>query len=432
MQEPREIANPKRRLDPEEMAGRKLFPYYAGFSSSFVESTLPTLNLRPGATVLDPWNGSGTTTVAAFNQGFTAIGSDLNPAMIMVAKAAFVSIYDLDSLVPLARSITENLRGQLNPVAHDPLANWFDPKSTAYLREVEMRINHTLVSHGEYLILDSDESLEKVTPLAAFFYLALFRVVRRLTQDFVASNPTWIKLAKNPEDKKAIVKRSLAELFVREISMMCEHRECFTASSDVEGSGIRLLLANSHTLPLQAASVDAIITSPPYCTRIDYAVATYVELAVLQIGGDRFSRLRQALTGSSTVQKQAIEVNKVWGAKCSEFLKALYDHPSKASKTYYFKSHVQYFNSIYRSLEESNRVLASKAPCVLVVQNSYYKEIRNDVAAMIEEMASGLGMNVVGRSDFSASRSMVDLNQRSQKYVNNRSTLESVIFLENG
>ncbi|MDU8193235.1 hypothetical protein BV326_00292 [Pseudomonas syringae pv. actinidiae] len=77
-------------------------------------------------------------------------------------------------------------------------------------------------------------------------------------------------------------------------------------------------------------------------------------------------------------------------------------------------------------------MLAAKAPCVLVVQNSYYKEIRNDVAAMIEEMASGLGMNVVGRSDFSASRSMVDLNQRSQKYVNNRSTLESVIFLENG
>lgn len=224
--------------------------------------------------------------------------------MIMVAKAAFLSIYDLDSLVPLARSITENLRGQLNPVAHDPLANWFDPKSTAYLREVEMRINHTLVSHGEYLILDSDESLEKVTPLAAFFYLALFRVVRRLTQDFVASNPTWIKLAKNPEDKKAIVKRSVAELFVREISMMCEHRERFTASSDAEGSGIRLLLANSHTLPLQAASVDAIITSPPYCTRIDYAVATYVELAVLRIGGDRFSRLRQALTGSSTVQNK--------------------------------------------------------------------------------------------------------------------------------
>ncbi|WP_241897668.1 hypothetical protein [Pseudomonas syringae] len=282
------------------------------------------------------------------------------------------------------------------------------------------------------MILDSDESLEKVTPLAAFFYLALFRVVRRLTQDFVASNPTWIKLAKNPEDKKAIVKRSVAELFVREISMMCEHRERFTASSDAEGSGIRLLLANSHTLPLQAASVDAIITSPPYCTRIDYAVATYVELAVLRIGGDRFSRLRQALTGSSTVQKQAIEVNRAWGGKCSEFLKALYDHPSKASKTYYFKNHVQYFNSIYRSLEESNRVLAAKAPCVLVVQNSYYKEIRNDVAAMIEEMASGLGMNVVGRSDFSASRSMVDLNQRSQKYVNNRSTLESVIFLENG
>lgn len=428
---PGEIANPKRRLDSEEKAGRKLFPYYAGFSNAFVESTLLTLGLRPGATVLDPWNGSGTTTVAAFNQGFTAVGSDLNPAMVLVAKATFVSVYDVDSLVPLAHSITDKLRGRMKPTDNDALDNWFDPKSAACLREIERRINRTLISHEKYLMLDSNEALERVTPLAAFFYLALFKVVRRLTQNFVASNPTWIRLAKCSEEKNYASMRNIIELFVNEISMMCEHRERFTVNSETDGHRLSLLLANSSKLPIQTGSVDAIITSPPYCTRIDYAVATYVELAVLGIGGDRFSELRKKLTGSSTVDKDAIELCEGWGPTCRNFLGVLYNHPSQASKTYYFKNHLQYFSSIYNSMKESVRVLSVKGPCVMVVQNSYYKEVRNDVATIVEEMASGLGMSVLGRADFSSSRSMVGLNPRSLKYVNNRSTTESVIFLGN-
>lgn len=425
-----EITNPKRHLDSEEIAGRKLFPYYAGFSSAFVENILPTLNLRSGARVLDPWNGSGTTTIAAFNQGLTAIGSDLNPAMVLVAKAAFVSRYDVESLIPLAYSITEKLSDHVDGVEEDPLGNWFHPRSVALVRAIEGRINRTLVSHNTYLPLDSCCALEKVTPLAAIFYLALFRVVRRWTQDFVASNPTWTRLAKSAEEKKRLTRKDISEQFVQEIKLLCEHRERFPVYSDTDQSRLQLLLSNAETLPLESETVDAIITSPPYCTRIDYAVATYVELAVLRIGGEKFSTLRRNLTGSSTVQKNAIAVNPAWGETCQAFLNAVYEHPSKASKTYYFKNHLQYFDSLYRSLNEATRVLAPQAPCVLVVQNSYYKEIRNDVAAIVGEMTQGLGMRLKKQADFSASRSMVDMNKRSQKYIGNRSTFESVLLFE--
>ncbi|WP_025041200.1 DNA methylase [Nitrosospira briensis] len=423
-----EIANPKRHLDPEEVAGRKLFPYYAGFSGAFVESTLSLLNLPCNAKVLDPWNGSGTTTVAAFRRGLTAIGSDLNPAMALVAKAAFVSRLDVESLIPLAHSIIDKVDDGYEGMEEDPLGNWFHPRSVSLVRGIEERINRTLISHGTYTHLDSPNALEKVTPLAAFFYLALFRVTRRWAQGFAVSNPTWIRVAKNTKEKKHLTRQGVSKLFIQEVKLLCERRERFPIYRDTDANRLQLLLANAEDLPLEKESIDAIITSPPYCTRIDYAVATYTELAVLRIGGVSFSTLRRALTGSSTVQKNSIGINPEWGHECGNFLRAVYEHPSKASKTYYFKNHSQYFDSFYKSLSEAARVLAPKAPCTLVVQNSYYKEIRNDIAVITSQMAENLAMSLVRQADFSASRSMVEVNQRSKKYIGNRSTIESVLF----
>ncbi|WP_226342099.1 DNA methylase [Pseudomonas aeruginosa] len=424
-----EITNPKRHLDSSEAESRRLFPYYAGFSAAFVESTLATIELSKEAVILDPWNGSGTTTSTAFQKGFTAIGSDLNPAMILVAKAGFVSKLDIDSLVPLSHSIVDNMSFLSEPLDNDPLSNWFSDKSARLLREIETRINQTLVSHSTYLSLDNAESLEKLTPLASFFYLALFRVTRRLTQEFVASNPTWIKVPKDDSSKKQLTGTQAISLFLKEVETLRDQHH-FINSSDFDTKRINLKLSNAENLPLEKASVDAVITSPPYCTRIDYAVATYVELAVLRIGGERFSQLRRSLTGSSTVGKTSGEIMHEWGDECSTFLNALMNHPSKASGTYYLKNHVQYFDSLYKSLSETSRVLKPSAPCVLVVQNSYYKEIRNDIAKIICQMSENLSLKPTHRADFNATRSMVDLNKNSKKYIGKRSTIESVLFFE--
>lgn len=424
-----EITNPKRHLDSSEAESRRLFPYYAGFSAAFVESTLASIRLSKDAVILDPWNGSGTTTFTAFKHGFSATGSDLNPVMILVAKAGFVSKLDIDSLVPLAHSIVDAMNSSPSPINNEPLNNWLGYKSACTLREIETRINQTLVSHSAYLPLDSAESLEKLTPLAAFFYLALFRVTRRLTQEFVASNPTWIKVPKDDSAKKQFKCSQIIKLFLKEVELLRDQHH-FISSSDFETSRIKLILSNAENLPLEKDCIDAVITSPPYCTRIDYAIATYVELAILRVGGEQFSQLRRSLTGSSTVGKTSGEIKLEWGSECSKFLNTLRSHPSKASSTYYFKNHVQYFDSLYRSLSETSRVLKPSAPCVLVVQNSYYKEIRNDIAKIICEMTESLSLKSTRRADFNAARTMVDLNRNSKKYIGKRSTIESVLFFE--
>ena len=51
-------------------------------------------------------------------------------------------------------------------------------------------------------------------------------------------------------------------------------------------------------MPIKEQSVSHILSSPPYCTRIDYAVATALELGLLGYTRTEFNSLRLSLLGS--------------------------------------------------------------------------------------------------------------------------------------
>src|SRR5438045_3386194 len=119
------ISSPKRDVRAQTRWER-FFPYYAGFPASFANDMLMSLKIKPGATVLDPWNGSGTTTYAAVHRGYRAIGLDLNPVMVIVSRARMLPFSEIDALEPLAKTI---LRGATRRTAlskTDPLLSWFD------------------------------------------------------------------------------------------------------------------------------------------------------------------------------------------------------------------------------------------------------------------------------------------------------------------
>src|SRR5204862_4487117 len=99
--------------------------------------------------------------------------------------------------------------------------------------------------------------------------------------------------------------------------------------------------AHTSTKALEDESVDLALTSPPYCTRIDYTAATRIELAVLapsmQADPEDLSR---RMIGSTRVPRQEIEISPAWGPRCHDFLEALRRHRSKASSGYYYRIHL--------------------------------------------------------------------------------------------
>ena len=212
--------------------------------------------------------------------------------------------------------------------------------------------------------------LDRISGLAATFYVALFAVCREFVAPFLSSNPTWLRRPKANQAKIEVPRdlieaRLLANL--RGMALALSSRRDLL-SNDHGAWEIRLKDTTTTTLPPE--SVDLILTSPPYCTRIDYSAATRSELAVLaplaQVVPEELGR---QMTGSTRVPMQEIHVSPTWGQRCCNFLEALRSHPSKASAGYYYRTHLDYFDKVARSISNLTQALKPNGVAILVVQD---------------------------------------------------------------
>lgn len=423
-----QILNPKRYADAGGAQEARIFPYYAGYSTVFASTLLGSLVLPAKCVVFDPWNGSGVTTHTARRFGYRTVGQDLNPVMVLAAKAELLSPQDAARLIPLAHYLLDNVRGRLPATESDPLCQWLVPRAASFMRALEERINMTLVSKStKYAPLSGHGVCDRVSPMASFFYVVLFGVARGLLDKFRATNPMWTKSPAKRQYRIRASRRRMTSLFIREVRLLSGQLAVHSFLVTDKERTCEVLLGSSEHIPLRTRSVDVVLTSPPYCTRIDYAVATAIELAVLRIGGTAFDALRRSMMGTSTVGSDTIVPSNRWGRTCNRFLQKLYRHKSKASKTYYYKNHVQYFASLYASIGEIARVLRRAGRCAIVVQDSYYKDVRNDVPKVVVEMARAHGVKLDRRETFISTRSMVRRNSRARGYVSRRKAREHVL-----
>jgi SAM-dependent methyltransferase len=421
------------KLPGEPRAGTtSWYKYYAGFSADFVRDVLGGLELGAHDLVIDPWNGSGTTTAVADEFRVRAWGGDINPAMVVIAKARLLGWRVQPSEISLCEAI---LKCSRSPVLckglDEPLRAWFRGEAAGQLRALERAIA-SLLDPGSSSSELAVSRVGGLSPLAAFFYLALFRTVRQLLKPFRCSNPTWIRRPKNDQHRLFPTAQTIRESFRRNVRRMrdidakasvgpgfraASHLPQEPASSDwtcpVEsGNGPALAVAKSTDLPFEADSVGAVISSPPYCTRIDYAVATSPELAILGLEEAEYRELRETMIGSSTVRADEPAIDRRWGKMCRNFLTAVKRHRSKASATYYLRNHLQYFDGLFRSLCELDRVLRPGAPCVLVVQDSHYKDIHNDLPTIVTEMTRSLGWELDEGHRYESTRHLGRVHRR--------------------
>jgi SAM-dependent methyltransferase len=429
-----DIISPKRNATTlDTVEDDRIFPYYAGYSYEFADRLISSIEMREHAVILDPWNGSGTTTISAYRQGIPSVGFDLNPAMVIVARARLMSPRDMPSIIPIAAIIVQKLNAAKMPAEADPLAAWFKSESVRSIRGLERSIYKTLVCASGDGMLSADLSVENLSDIAAFFYVACFRVIRRLIAPFFASNPTWIKRAKSEDEKISVNKAHLKEAFIREVSLLLEGMR---ASNDViagkRTEDVRAKVGNAEKICLETGGVDTVLTSPPYCTRIDYAVATLPELAILGFSEKQFDALRRSLMGTSTVNKEKAKPAENWGDECNKLLAMVSCHDSKASGTYYYKNLSQYFHSLRLSLGEISRVLRPAGQAFLVVQDSYYKDVHINLALIVTEMLAADGM-VLGREErFESKQTMAGINSRAKVYKSSREPVESVLCFLKG
>lgn len=417
------VINPRR--DSRDDFGRNgWYPYYAGYSARFAERLISGAKLPPGSLIADPWNGSGTTTWAANYSGLDSWGGDLNPVMKVVAKAKLLNSENCLAVSKLAEKIVESANWRSKCHSADPLLCWMSVSAASHLRSIELSIiSHVFVDND--FGIDPDERAS-ASEISSFLYLCLFLLARKCANTSKVSNPTWV--ASRQSDATRMSSKLIGEKFVtiaRDLASQVETN----STSNPRIARARFDVSSSISLPLQEDSVDLILTSPPYCTRLDYAVATSVELAVLGKSDDLRYELRRKMMGTTTVPKVYPEAESAWGGSCNKFLGLVKNHQSRASSTYYHKSHLQYFSDLAKSIGEISRVIKPSGLVAIVVQDSFYKEIKNDLAKIVVEMAAIRSLSLVYEKNFEKKISFRSVNRGRAKYGVDNKPFESVLLL---
>ena len=401
---------------PETVSYPKLQPtsagyrYYPGYARSFVRDILA--EWPRGDVILDPWNGSGATTAVAAELGLQCIGIDLNPAMVVVARAALLGDEDVATIRRQAYDV-HRLSEEITAVEEDdPLLEWLDRGSVARVRSAQAGlVGSARLTAGDVADLGAAR---------AFWLTTLFQTVRQATKAWRGSNPTWIRSrgASQP-----------VNLSWEEIASAM-HSAGVSAVAARSGGEVtaRVMVGTSKELSTYGIEPDLVLGSPPYCTRIDYAVATRVELSVLGLSAAEQSALRRELIGTTTVPRVETTLVPEASPTAQRTLDAVRNHPSKASATYYVKWLAQYFDAYAASLVQIAHVTAPDGTIGLVVQGSYYKEIYIDLPEITADILAGLGWRQVHAYDFRPRRSLAQINPRAIAYRDGAAPSEHALF----
>lgn len=402
LQIPDGIGLPSPKLTVQEKR-TALYPYYAAFSGAFVKSLLEHIGAQPGCSILDPWNGSGTTTAVASSNRLRATGIDLNPALNHVA----ITRSSRAASINLVNSIVERrLSKALAAMQLDPRCG-FHPISTF----------HDTLQQDEPTY---DENYDEVD---SAIYTLIFKSIRRLSAIRKLSNPTWFKIAKDihvsSEDFELNFRKSFQELII------LNERQPNTSNPRPT-----ILTDNfQQTIHKFGEKFDYVVTSPPYLTRIDYVKATLPELTYLDIRNEvNIDKIRSEMIGTPITKGVATRLQDGSGSRVENLMAAIEGHPSKASSTYYKYFYQKYFFNLHASLKSISECLKPGGIAAIIVQTSHYKEIFIDLPGIVSEMAANLGMDLTEQIDFNQKRSMLSVNRRSFSSHNKLKIVESVVI----
>ena len=187
--------------------------------------------------------------------------------------------------------------------------------------------------------------------------------------------------------------------------------------------------ASATRLPFPTGLFDAVLTSPPYATRIDYVKGTLPELAVLGADEAFLTALRSETTGSPVVKGHSGKPAEPLASKFGlSILDQITIHPSKGSRDYYFPWMHSYLSSLQTGLSETSRTVGPTGTICIVVQDSYYKELHIDLQRIVTEMLHSLGRSLADRRDFPTTNPRSRSNRSGLNVMQRRNTESLLVF----
>jgi hypothetical protein len=413
---------------PQPRRHRDWYPYHAGYTQRFVDEVLAAF-ATDATSVLDPWNGSGTTTAACFTKGLVTYGIDINPALTVIARARLTPQSVSESLTPIGMEIVRaSRRSSRPPEPGDPLAAWLHATSISALRAIQSAIHKVLSEIDDRLGPAAlGQQVMSAPLLVAFYYAALFITTRDLLEPFRTTNPTWHIHPRNSRGRLRPSETRIVSTFLGRIRYLAER---LSVPGDRSHTGRAVFYTTSATsLPFPSGELDAVVTSPPYATRIDYVMNTLPELAILGATPAEIEDLRRCSTGSPVVAGiwDDLALTSTTGRVVLDVIRR---HSSKGSASYYYPWMTNYLRGLQRGLSEVSRVVREKGPICVVVQDSYYKEVHIDLQRIVVETLESRGRRLTDRLDYGTKHHMARMNPYARRHLSVRNNVESLLVFQ--
>ena len=252
------------------------FKYTQGYSAGLVEALLPGVDMRGEVRVLDPFVGCGTTSLACRTAGFDSVGVEVSPLMVWVARTK-CKRYAAETMERLVKGLS--LPG---PREH-PILDLTGHPFAAYLTKAySTPILRQLWGLGRHLDDVEGSRLER-----DFLKLGLLSIMEDVSQVRKhGSHYRYMLDTKNIGLQKLNIAIIPPDTDIRPILLA----RLMEMVQDIKATRFprplpkcEVLRGDARDLPLDDASVDLVITSPPYLNRNIYLAQQKAELALMSL-----------------------------------------------------------------------------------------------------------------------------------------------------
>jgi tRNA G10 N-methylase Trm11 len=373
-----------------------LFRYPAKFHPPVARRLLQSFT-RDGDTILDPFCGSGTLAVEAAVLGRHSIGVDIDPVAVFVSrvKTKRLNLPALEQtsqilyarLETLQRRNSEYVRRQHDDITYTTVRRVANSEGL-WIPEIPS------ISHWfrNYVLIDlarivaAIESLEAPTSHIDFFLLCFASIIRNSSNaDPIPVSGLEVTIHMKRKDEAGRVINPF-ELFKKSVNKNIRAIREFCEVAPATASA-RFYHADATELSRVLKSpIDAVITSPPYCSAVDYYRRHTLEMYWLGLTLDRRDRLAllQKYIGRSQVTKNHEFVRdgemltptvRKWEGRIRR------DSSARADA---FK---HYTVAMQRVLGHLSKLLKKDAPAVFVLGKSKWGSHEIPTNRLFEEMA---------------------------------------------
>lgn len=274
----------------ETLGRQPIHPFPARMAAGIALEALATGKAKRRLVVLDPMSGSGTVLAVARAEGHRAVGVDMDPLAVLLAKV-WVQPVAKRAVVREAALVLESARKRFNKV---PLARAYpvgcDEATKAFIRYwFDDYARKQLAALAWHIRRVSDENVRNVLWCGFSRLIITKSAGASLAMDLSHSRPhkSFDRAPVKPFNKFIVAVETVVA-------------NCPNKSIGPIGPVARVTEGDARSLVIRSNSVDLVLTSPPYLNAIDYMRCSKFSLVWMGYTTEQLKIIRGTSVGAES------------------------------------------------------------------------------------------------------------------------------------